>query len=140
MQIHASCVAKSGSAVLLIGEPGSGKSDLALRLLDFGFRLVADDQVILENHVAMAPERLAGLLEIRGLGIVRLDYVKSARVRLIVRLLKGQRAERLPKPDTLMEFPVLQVDPWEVSAPQKVSVGLGCVCGRIPQLVGAFAP
>ena len=67
MQIHGSCAARDGAAVLLLGPSGSGKSDLALRLLDRGFLLVADDQVLIEDGVARAPPPLAGLLELRGL-------------------------------------------------------------------------
>src|SRR6516162_9304950 len=80
MQIHASCAARDGAGVLLLGPPGSGKSDLALRLLDCGFMLVADDRVEVEGGVARPPPALAGLLEVRGLGILRLPYLQSARL------------------------------------------------------------
>ena len=63
MQIHASCAARDGAGVLLLGPPGSGKSDLVLRLLDRGFTLVADDRVVIEDGHASAPAALAGLLQ-----------------------------------------------------------------------------
>src|SRR5271154_890830 len=96
MQIHASCVAREGAGVLLLGRPGAGKSDLALRLLEVGFALVADDRVDIRDGLARAPEALAGLLEVRGLGIVRLAHVSAARVVLAVEL--GGEVARLPAP------------------------------------------
>ena len=72
--LHASTVAIDGRAVLIPGPSGSGKSDLALRLLDRGFTLVSDDQTIVrrdgERLIASAPPTIAGKLEIRGVGIV----------------------------------------------------------------------
>ena len=81
MQIHASCVAREEAGVLLLGPPGSGKSDLALRLLEHGFMLVADDRVEIEGGIARPPPHLAGLLEVRGLGIVRLAHAAEASLR-----------------------------------------------------------
>ena len=72
--------------MLLIGPPGAGKSDLLLRLLARGFDLVADDQVDIEDGVARPVPALAGLLEVRGLGIVRLPHVAAARLALVVEL------------------------------------------------------
>jgi len=72
--LHASTVALDGRAVLISGPSGSGKSDLALRLLDRGFILVSDDQTIVRKDgghlVAGAPPTIAGKLEVRGIGIV----------------------------------------------------------------------
>src|SRR5690349_5084103 len=76
---YGTCVAKDGAGVLLIGPPGSGKSDLALRLLYQGFQLIADDQVAIEDGIAKPPAALAGLLEVRGLGIVRFAHMAEAR-------------------------------------------------------------
>ena len=76
---HASTVAVDGRAVLITGPSGSGKSDLALRLLDRGFTLVSDDQTIVRREgnklIASAPPNIAGKLEIRGVGIVEMDTV-----------------------------------------------------------------
>src|ERR671921_1688971 len=75
--VHASTVAVDGRAVLIMGPSGSGKSDLALRLLDRGFTLVSDDQTIVrregERLIASAPPTIAGKLEIRGIGIVEME-------------------------------------------------------------------
>lgn len=99
--IHASCVAIGTHGVLLLGPSGSGKSDLALRLIDEGAKLVADDRTILfiKNGAlhAKAPASIRSLLEIRGLGIVALPVrarVKSVKVALAVRL--GREGARLP--------------------------------------------
>jgi HPr kinase/phosphorylase len=143
MRLHASCAARPGpdgyDAVLLTGPSGAGKSDLLLRLIDRGFRLVADDQVIVENEQARAPAALAGLLEVRGLGIFRLPFLAAATPRLVVRL--GIAAERLPMParDAELGLPVVTIDPLHPSAPERVALALDAACGRITQLTGAFA-
>lgn len=100
MTVHASCVAIGGKGVLLLGPSGAGKSDLALRLIDEGARLVADDRCELflkrgRLH-ARAPASIAGLIEIRGIGIVQTPHVESAAVALAVRL--GRPGPRLPPP------------------------------------------
>src|SRR5258706_4556776 len=103
VNIHASCVAIGPRGVLLLGPSGSGKSDLALRLIDQGAKLVADDRTILfaakgALH-AKAPASIKGLIEIRGLCIVELPVranVTSVQVVLVVRL--GREDPRLPRP------------------------------------------
>src|SRR5204862_778830 len=86
--VHASTVAKDGRALLITGPSGSGKSDLALRLLDRGFTLVSDDQTIVKKDgarlVATAPPTLAGKLEVRGIGIVEVERVDNMPIALIV--------------------------------------------------------
>ena len=96
MNMHASCAARDGMGVLLTGPAGSGKSDLLLRLLSRGFSLVADDRVDIIGLRARAPAALAGLLEIRGLGIVRLPHVPDAQLVLAVALTAG--IPRIPTP------------------------------------------
>jgi len=138
-RMHGSCVSKDGQAVLLLGPPGSGKSDLVLRLLARGFELVADDQVDIVDGVASCPAELAGLLEARGLGIVRLPYRAQARLALIVEL--DGRAERMPSPNHHAELhvPVVRIDPVAASAPERVALALDCATGRVSQVAGAFA-
>ena len=98
VNIHASCVALGGSGILLLGKPGAGKSDLALRLIDQGATLVADDRTILftrRGHLyGKSPDSIRGLLEIRGLGIVTFPSRADAKIALVVKL--GREDARLP--------------------------------------------
>ncbi len=139
MRLHASCAALDGAGVLLIGKPGCGKSDLLLRLVDAGFSLVADDQVILVEGRASAPMALAGLLEVRGCGIFRLAFVATVPVAVIAEL--DTRADRLPEPrrHPALDVPMIHVDPSAASAVARVRLALDCACGRTSQLAGAFA-
>lgn len=132
MLVHASCVSIDGRAVLLRGPSGSGKSDLALRLIDQGAALVADDQVVLDvaagQLTASAPSALSGLLEVRGIGIVRCDGVASAPVRLVIDLEPSGSVERMPEPETCVlsgfQIPKITLYPFEVSAAAKVRMAL----------------
>jgi HPr kinase/phosphorylase len=139
MLIHGSCASRTGNGVLLIGPPGAGKSDLLLRLLARDFDLVADDQVAVENGIARPLQALAGLLEVRGLGIFRLPHVHAARLALAVDL--GGEAPRLPEPmrHPVLDLPVIRVDARLASAPERVALALDCALGRVSQLAGAFA-
>ena len=139
MRLHASCAALDGAGVLLMGKPGCGKSDLLLRLVDAGFDLVADDQVIVVAGRASAPAALAGLLEVRGCGIVRMAFVEAARVEIVVEL--DAATDRLPEPKrhAALDLPVIQLDPATASAVARVRLALACARGRTGQLVGAFA-
>ncbi len=138
MQIHGSCAARDGHGVLLLGPPGAGKSDLLLRLFDHGFALVADDQVCIGDGLAWAPASLAGLLEVRGLGIMRRPFVTQARLALAVQL---ARPERLPMPARHGQtaVPLVSIDPDGCSAPLRVALALDCALGRASQVAGAFA-
>lgn len=129
--IHATAVAVQGRAVLLTGASGSGKSDLALRLLDRGFALVSDDQTIVSREgdrlIASAPPAIARKMEIRGIGIVELDTVSNIPVALIVEL--TSEFERYP--DTGREriilgvpVPLIPLDAMTASAGAKVAIAL----------------
>ena len=140
MLMHASCAARDGLAVLLTGAAGSGKSDLLLRLLDRGFVLVADDQVeIGTDGMARPPETLMGLLEVRGLGVMRLPFVTSARPVLVAELASGA-VPRLPEArrDPLLGLPAIAIDPRPASAAQILALAFDSVTGRAAQSVGAF--
>jgi HPr kinase/phosphorylase len=136
MQLHASCAAHCGTGVLLVGPPGAGKSDLLLRLLDEGFVLVADDRVELDRGVARAPAALAGLMEVRGLGILRLPFLDSVKVALVVELGTGAR---LPEPETRFGLPLVRIDPASPSASARVRAALRCATGEVALIAGAFA-
>lgn len=97
--LHATSVAIDGHAVLLEGLSGTGKSDLALRLIDRGAVLISDDQTLLvrqgQQLIARAPGMIRGKIEVRGLGIVTMPYVEDVPVALIVRL--GAEPMRMPE-------------------------------------------
>jgi HPr kinase/phosphorylase len=102
--LHASCVAIAGRGVLILGASGSGKSQLALGLISRGASLVADDRVELvrrgEALVARAPAAIRGLVEARGLGILRLPAMPEAPVAVAVDLDRPPAA-RMPHPVTI---------------------------------------
>lgn len=125
--------------MLLLGPPGAGKSDMVLRLLDHGFMLVADDRVEIVDGVARPVAGGAGLLEVRGLGIVRLPHAGAARLRLAVTL--GPGSERLPAParHAALDLPLCTIDPARNAAARLVALALDCVLGRVSQVAGAFA-
>ena len=129
--LHASCVSIGGRGVLIEGRSGSGKSDLALRLIDRGALLVSDDQVIVRRDGAQAlatpPETIAGKLEVRGVGIVTLPIERDVPVSLLVTLVDGG-VERMPDGNTRnvagIDLPRLSIRPFEASAAAKIVVAL----------------
>lgn len=129
--IHASAVASEGRAVLIAGPSGSGKSDLALRLLDRGFTLVSDDRTLIRKDggrlIASAPQNIAGKLEIRGIGIVQMDAINDVPVGLFVEL--TSEIQRLPdenreRPVLGVRVPLISIDAMSASAPSKVALAL----------------
>ncbi|NKB18916.1 MAG: hypothetical protein GKS01_00075 [Alphaproteobacteria bacterium] len=101
MLVHATCVAIGDVGVLLRGSPGSGKSDLALRLIDGGAKLVADDQVSIVAVSgllqASAPEVLRGKIEVRGCGILEIPFQEIVSLRLAIDLVARADVPRLPE-------------------------------------------
>jgi HPr kinase/phosphorylase len=147
--IHATAVAIETvfgpRAVLLRGCSGSGKSDLGLRLIDAGGRLVADDQSELKRRGALiivrSPPTIAGLIEVRGLGIVRVEALAEAPLALIADLAAPETIERLPERDKErllgLDLPRIAVAPFEVSAAAKVALAVRAVAGPgLPALIG----
>ena len=129
--LHASTVALDGRAVMITGPSGSGKSDLALRMIDRGFTLVSDDQTIVRKEgdklLASAPPTIAGKLEVRGVGIVEMETTGDVPVALFVELTSD--IQRLP--DDSRErlilgagIPLINVDARTASAPSKVVIAL----------------
>lgn len=142
--LHGSCLAIGDVGVLLLGEPGSGKSDLALRMIDqpgTGLSgkmksafLVADDQIVVRfgdgQLWASAPAILAGRMEIRGLGLVTLAHRAEVTLALAVRLTVVESIERLPElEESYLEvrgarLPLILIDPNSASAPARIRAAL----------------
>ncbi len=126
--LHATCVAVRGAGVLITGASGSGKSDLALRLIDRGAVLVSDDYTHLRRDgdalIATPPERIAGRIEVRGVGIVAMPHLASAPVRLLIAA--DDQPPRLPDADIILlrtiTLPRARLALREASAPLKVEL------------------
>ena len=134
-QIHGTCVELAGAGIVLRGPPGSGKSDLALRLIDGGARLVADDRVVLEaasgTLFASAPPALAGMIEVRGIGLARVPSLDRVRVAVVIDLAAASEIERLPEPATCqllgVSLPCVRLEPFAASACAKVRLAAEAV-------------
>lgn len=140
--LHGTCVSVSGEGVLILGGPGAGKSDLALRLIDepghgisegrMRSELVSDDQVIItrdqDRLFATSPPAIHGKLEIRGLGIVALAAQPSVTLSLIVKLQTLSAIERLPDHATFdilgLALPLVEIDGTTASAPARLRAAL----------------
>ncbi|RDD60338.1 RNase adapter RapZ [Ferruginivarius sediminum] len=133
-RLHATCVSLGGRGILLRGPSGSGKSDLAMRLIaEAGARLVADDQCCLSRRggelIAAAPAAIAGCIEARGVGILRLPHESEAPVRLVVDLKRQGQVARLPEPATEelcgIDVRRVEIDPFESGAVAKLLLAAG---------------
>ena len=131
-QVHATSIDIDGAGVLLRGPSASGKSDLALRMIANGARLVADDRTDLavkDGRVfASAPAALAGRLEVRGIGILTVGAVQDSPLALVIDLVAPADVERLPDPTKAellgIRLPLLPLAPFAASAPTKVHAAL----------------
>jgi len=134
--LHGTVVALRGAGVLLRGPSGAGKSDLALRLLAEGWQMIADDRVLLapqgtELH-ATAPAKLGGLLEVRGIGVIRLESaqrLEAAPLRLVVDLVPTREGiARMPEPENFMYAgigtPLIRLYPFDASATAGLTMAL----------------
>jgi serine kinase of HPr protein (carbohydrate metabolism regulator) len=138
--IHATTIQLGAYGVMLMGESGSGKSDLALRLIAEGALLVSDDQTRLTltngRLIATAPQTIAGRIEARAIGILRAPQVGAATVRLAVQLTRAP-IERMPEPASWSppgvagapQIPLIELTPFEPSAPVKLRLALMAVAG-----------
>lgn len=129
IRVHGTSLAVHGIGVLLRGASGAGKSDLALRLIDRGACLVADDQTILQrvgqSLFASPPEPIAGVIEIRGIGVFRLSHANGVALGAVVDLVEASALARLPEPDCVeflgVRLPLFRLAPFEASAVAKLS-------------------
>ena len=147
--VHATAVALLNStlpfggpiegAVLLLGESGAGKSDVALRLIAAGAKLISDDQTVLfvqrDRVWADAPPNLEGRIEIRGVGIVRLDKAPALPVVLAVRFAEGA-LPRMPEPQSYplpaslqadVKVPLIMLNAHEASTPAKIAAAAAAI-------------
>ena len=134
---YGTTIAIDGAGILIAGPSGSGKSDLALRLIDRGALLVSDDQTLLmrrgQTLVATSPGSIRGRIEIRGIGIVDMPSVNDIPLRLVVRLVESY--ERLPlsrQTETLagVEIDHVRLTAFEISAPLKVERALAAILAK----------
>ncbi len=145
--LHGTCLAVGSHGVLLVGAPGSGKSDLALRLIDevghgsgehlTKSTLVADDQVLVQRQkerlIASAPQVLKGLLEVRGLGLIKVPAVDEITLTLALRMTEKEQIERMPGPAIEhmnllgIPLPILSIAPFNASAPAFVRIAVSNV-------------
>lgn len=138
MLLHATTIALGGRAVLLCGPPGSGKSDLALRAIDAGAVLVADDQTRLAIEggrlIACCPETIRGRLEVRGLGIVTMPWRDAVPVSFAADLVPPEAVERMPMPAERawlgISVPLLRLAAFEASSVVKLRLAMARLTGE----------
>jgi serine kinase of HPr protein (carbohydrate metabolism regulator) len=152
MILHAGLIARRSSGhwrgVLIEGASGSGKSDLALKALERGWSLVADDRTLIWRDGGRlwgrAPDTLAGLIEARGLGIVAADRLPFAEIALVVRCAAAADLERAPEPAAWsalgVSLPVVALAPFEESATAKLDRALGALDSRDNRRIKRRAP
>jgi serine kinase of HPr protein (carbohydrate metabolism regulator) len=139
VRVRGTCICIEGYAVLLRGPSGSGKSDLALRLIDSGGELVADDYTDVEQSsgglVAMAPAPIRGLLEVRGLGIIKVGACSSAALVAAIDLVPLSDVDRMPEPQRVQilntRLPCYRLFAFEPSAAAKVRLAVRLATGGI---------
>jgi len=132
--LHGSAVAVQGadfpaSAVLLRGFSGRGKSDLAFRLISSGAMLIGDDQVALERRLdkimVESVEPIRGLLEVRGVGLIKCPVAPLTPLRLIVDLVPREEVPRMPEKDETVDIlgigiKLLKLHAFDTSTPHKI--------------------
>ena len=132
VNIHASCVCIKNKGILFLGDSGSGKSDISLRLIaDYKATLIGDDRIDIiakgNNIIASAPKNLSGLLEVRGIGIIKVKTKKKNKIDLAV-FLTQDKIERMPEPlyyELLdKKIPLININPFEPSATAKILAAL----------------
>ena len=130
-RIHSSSIVIDDNGVLILGDSGSGKSDLALRLIDNGATLISDDISICRknsnNIYLYCPPEIKGLLEVREIGIITVPFVERIKLRLVVNL-KSNNNERFPKDSSYrilgIKIPIINIEGKNSSAVAKIKVKL----------------
>lgn len=127
---HGSCIKYQDKGILILGPSGSGKSDLALRLIDDGGVLISDDYVEIEYKdgaiIANTAPNIGGMIEVRGIGLIKLDYLKSSPLHLVLDLVQMKEIDRIPEKQfyRVMDCEVLRVkfDAFSASAVAKIKI------------------
>lgn len=135
--VHGTAVRLGQAGLLLRGPSGSGKSDLALRLIESGARLIADDQVAVACERGelwlQAPPSIAGMIEVRGLGILRLPRAPRTALHLVCDLVPREQVERLPERGRCelcgVAVPQVALCAFDASTPAKLRFALRAVAG-----------
>ena len=130
-RIHSTSVVIDDNGVLILGDSGSGKSDLALRLIDNGATLISDDISICRknsnNIYLYCPPEIKGLLEVREIGIITVPFVERIKLRLVVNL-KSNNNERFTKDNYItilgIKIPIINIEGKNSSAVAKIKVKL----------------
>ena len=130
-RLHATSVAIEDNGVAIFGESGSGKSDLALRLIDSGATLISDDITLfskLDKNIDLySIEKTKGLLEVREIGLITVPYIEAVKLRLVVKL-KESNLERVlvNKQESILgiKFPKIEINRKNPSSVAKIKVKL----------------
>ena len=138
-QLYATAITYCDYGVLIRGPSGSGKSDLALRLIDDGASLIADDQVIIkavrQKLYLSPPDSISGLIEVRGIGVIKINYVRDIRLHLIIDLDQGNKIQRIPIMNKELikniSVPVFNLNAFEISTLVKIKIILGYLDKKI---------
>jgi HPr kinase/phosphorylase len=133
IKVHGTSVNIDGKGLLFRGSPGSGKSDLALRLIDGGATLISDDYteilVLQGSPVLRAPQTIQGKMEVRRIGLMEMPFVDNIPLRLIFDLVPFQQVERMPVAQFFtienVKIPVRLIDPYMASAAAKIRLAIG---------------
>ena len=130
-RVHGTSVALEDHGVLIVGHSGSGKSDLALRLIDSGGTLISDDQTLClkkqDEIFLFSIEAIYGLLEVRDVGIIKVPYVENVKMKIIVSLVQKKTERLYPKNIKRLlglNFPHLELETNEISAVAKIKLKL----------------
>ena len=136
---YGTAVAYQGLGVFIQGASGSGKSDLALRLIDDDADLISDDQVVIKvvGHKLqlLPPDNIAGLIEVRGFGVVKLKSVREIPLCLVIKVDPNKQLKRMPRMKNELikriPVPVIHINPFESSAIAKIKIALNYLDNKI---------
>ncbi len=122
-QIHATAISYNNDGILILGDSGSGKSDLALRLIDKGAVLIGDDYIQIDKDNNLYPaDNIKGLIEVRNIGILRSEFIEKIELKLVIELVDSlDKLERMPEVEyNNLKIRKYKLYPFEISAPIKV--------------------